>query len=253
MIISHKHKFIFVRTRKTATTSIEAYLSRYCSSKDVITPRESIEGQNYRGFFNPVPGIIKHISDQKKPIKIHPMSGYYGRYRISRGILIQCILRNKFSMHMPAFFIKQRIPDNIWKKYYKFTVERNPWDKTISWYYQLKNNNKKDIEYSFDKFMQEDVHCLNYPLYTDVKQEKIIVDKVIYYEDLKEGLSEVFSYLGIPFEGKLGLHEKSQFRKDKRPYQEYFSGDNEIYIHDIEQIFRKEIEMHGYTFDSIKN
>ena len=38
MIISHKHKFIFVKTRKTAGTSLEIGLSEHCGAQDVITP-----------------------------------------------------------------------------------------------------------------------------------------------------------------------------------------------------------------------
>ncbi len=38
MIISHKYKFIFLKTKKTAGTSIEISLSRYCGDKDIITP-----------------------------------------------------------------------------------------------------------------------------------------------------------------------------------------------------------------------
>ena len=38
MIISHKHKFIFVKTRKTAGTSIEIGLSKFCGPEDIITP-----------------------------------------------------------------------------------------------------------------------------------------------------------------------------------------------------------------------
>ena len=38
MIVSHKHKFIFLKTKKTAGTSIELALSRLCGPADVITP-----------------------------------------------------------------------------------------------------------------------------------------------------------------------------------------------------------------------
>jgi hypothetical protein len=56
MIISHEHKFIFLKTKKTAGTAIEAALSELCGPSCVITPyREESEEdrkgrppQNYR-------------------------------------------------------------------------------------------------------------------------------------------------------------------------------------------------------------
>ena len=38
MIISHDYKFIFLKNRKTAGTSIEIALSKFCGPNDVITP-----------------------------------------------------------------------------------------------------------------------------------------------------------------------------------------------------------------------
>ena len=37
MIISHKHKFIFVRPRKTAGTTMQNVLSTICGEEDIIT------------------------------------------------------------------------------------------------------------------------------------------------------------------------------------------------------------------------
>ena len=49
MIISHKHKFIFIKTRKTAGTTIEYNLSKYLGSEDIIAPSEQVNylAQNY--------------------------------------------------------------------------------------------------------------------------------------------------------------------------------------------------------------
>jgi hypothetical protein len=38
MIISHEHKFIFIKTKKTAGTSIELALSQLCGPDDIIPP-----------------------------------------------------------------------------------------------------------------------------------------------------------------------------------------------------------------------
>ena len=37
MIVSKKNNFIFLKTAKTAGSSIEFYLSQFCGSKDTIT------------------------------------------------------------------------------------------------------------------------------------------------------------------------------------------------------------------------
>jgi hypothetical protein len=38
VIVSHEHGFVFMKTRKTAGTSVEIALSRVCGDDDVITP-----------------------------------------------------------------------------------------------------------------------------------------------------------------------------------------------------------------------
>ena len=38
MIISHSHRYIFIKSEKTAGTSVEAALSKHCTDNDMVTP-----------------------------------------------------------------------------------------------------------------------------------------------------------------------------------------------------------------------
>jgi hypothetical protein len=48
MIVSHKHRFIFLKTKKTAGTSIELALSALCGRDDIITPLAQPEDEPLR-------------------------------------------------------------------------------------------------------------------------------------------------------------------------------------------------------------
>jgi hypothetical protein len=82
--------------------------------------------------------------------------------------------------------------------------------------------------------------------YMDRSRSKIIVDRIVRYENLLVELGEVFAQLNIPFDGTLGVAAKSEYRAVRRPYQEVFN-DQQRRI--VEKAFAKEIELHGYRFE----
>jgi len=143
---------------------------------------------------------------------------------------------------MPARVIRSRISQDTWNNYLKFCVERNPWDKTLSDYHMLKFRCGGAL--SLEEYFNKGNFSINYHRYTNYN-DNLIVDKVVKYENLSEGLGSIFQELHIPFEGSLGVYAKSGYRKDRTPYREVFSIDQKEII---ARIFRKEIIMHGYVY-----
>ncbi|HEX4697662.1 MAG TPA: hypothetical protein VH254_08315 [Candidatus Udaeobacter sp.] len=229
MILSHEHKFIFIKTAKTAGTSIEVFLSSQCGPHDIVTPiTPPVEGhhpRNYEGFINPIPEILD------RPGKI------FSALRRS------FISRQKFYNHMPAGEVKQRIPADAWNGYFKFCVERNPWDKVLSHYHM--HAAREGGSLSLDEYLARGRLPVNCFRYTDRSGRKIIVDRIIRYENLLSELNEVFAQLNIPFDGTLGVMAKSEHRTDRRPYQEVFTDEQRKII---EKAFAEEIALHGYRF-----
>lgn len=144
---------------------------------------------------------------------------------------------------MPAWVVRRRVPNEIWNSYFKFCVERNPWDKILSHYHMLAY--RKAGSLSLDQYLANGKFPINYIRYTAPSGDKIIVDRVLRYENLKSDLAEVFSHVGVKFEGTLGVRAKSEYRTDRRPYQEVF---NEAQRRIVEKAFAREIELHGYRF-----
>ena len=98
---------------------------------------------------------------------------------------------------------------------------------------------------SLDQYLARGRFPINYFRYTDRSGRKIVVDRILRYENLVTELGQVFSQFGIPFEGALGVQAKSEYRTDRRPYREIF---NDMQRRIVEEAFAKEIELHGYRF-----
>jgi hypothetical protein len=230
MILSHRFKFIFIKTAKTAGTSIEVFLSKHCGPPDVVTPiLPRIEGhqpRNYEGLINPVPEILERPGKLLLTLR-HSMTS-----------------RTKFYNHMPACEVKQRVPADVWKGYFKFCVERNPWEKVLS-HYKM-HAAREGGALSFEEYLARGRFPINDFRYMDRSRSKIMVDRVVRYENLLVELNEIFAQLNIPFDGTLGVRAKSEYHVDRQPYQKVFS-DNQRRI--VEKAFAREIELHGYRFE----
>jgi len=230
MILSHKYKFIFIKTNKTAGTSIETALSKHCGRKDIITPisrrdekkRRQLGGRRCCNYLAPVWEYSGE--DFTTLIKTgHPKKKYYN--------------------HMPAREIRDKIGEDIWNSYYKFCFERNPWDRMASLYFWL---NKKGKAPSMEEFLNSEKPALlkRRGIEAYSIDGKIAVDKICRFEQLQEELDSVCKKIGIA--GGLELpHAKSGHRKDKKNYRNLF---NDADRERVAEMFSEEIKLLGYEF-----
>jgi len=132
MIISHKHKFIFIKTRKTAGSSIENFLSKYLGKDDICTGSD--------------------IDNTPRLNAPH-----------TRG-------------HIDFKWIQENYSKE-WKSYYKFAVDRNPYDKMISYFYWHSNP-----QYSFEEFCLDNTK--QYDCWFRYADNEIKVNKLMKFEDI---------------------------------------------------------------------
>jgi EpsI family protein len=183
MIISHRHKFIFIKNRKVGSTSTEVALQKICGPDDILTP-DSMWGcesdvlfpkaRNYRGWYLP----FREIAQTLTPLD-------------TARALRDLARRPKFYNHIRASLVRARIDRDIWDSYYKFCFERNPWDKTVSFYYWFgrDQNLPPFTEYILNhrKYGTDDQTLpSDWTRYT--LDDRLIVDDVFDYRDLSGGL-----------------------------------------------------------------
>ena len=132
--------------------------------------------QNYR---------IEHPLKPKRPLwrkllgrperYYHPSVGYYE--------------------HMPAHLVRAYVGDDIWRSYFKFAFDRNPWDRQISWYFY--KTKTKASRPSFERFMasRRRAYVDNHEIY--MEGGALAVDFLGRYENLDADLAKALEMVGV--------------------------------------------------------
>lgn len=217
MILSHKHKFIFIKTNKTAGTSVEIALSKFCGPDDIITEISKEDEKTRAALGFPLAQNF-HPRPNGRPI---------------------------FYNHMSAKEVINNVGQDVWDRYYTFTIERNPWDRVISLYYWMTRSlvGNKPILKQF--IMSDDIFKLirkGIGLYTI--EERVVVNKIMPYENLQEELDLLANRLRLNSAVVLP-QAKSGYRQDKRCYTEVLDQEER---RRISVLFKREIDLMGYQF-----
>lgn len=174
MIISHFRHFIFVRTRKTASTSCEIILSRGAGPNDVITP------------ISPRDERLRSLWGGSAP-------------QNDAG----------FTNHMAASDIRDLVEVTTWDAYFTFAFDRDPIDKCLSLYFHRYRVHPRP---TFDKFVSsgEASHCLNSPIYSDGCEP--LVEYLGDYSNVRRDLAMICRHFGLEIGDGTLPRAKGQFR-----------------------------------------
>jgi hypothetical protein len=229
VIISHRHRFIYVKCAKVAGSSIEWALSSVCGDEDIITPLALGDG---RGSEDGPRG---------------PQNCFGPLFPSSRPWTHADVL---WPPHMTAVKIRDVFPRE-WRDYYTFCTERNPWDRIVSQYYHERGmgwdgNPGVTGDPTLSEAIQGGLFLgreSNWSMYT--WDNTILVDHVMRYEDLHGELGRLSDRLGLGL--TVGVpHIGGGVRMDARPPNEVLSRAD---VHVVARACVHEIEEFGYTLE----
>jgi hypothetical protein len=211
MIVSHLHRFIFLKTRKTAGTSIEIALSRHCGPDDIITP------------VTPEDEVLRQQEGGRGPQHHDTEPPAYN--------------------HMPAQRVRRLVGEDVWRSYYKFAVERNPWDVVVSSFsYGLDHGSGTQTLRRLTEGPRLAKLARNAKVYRIDGQ--VAVDRVCRFESLESDLGEVWRHLGLPEPVALP-HAKASSPRAGRHYREFYDEET---AERVRQEFAATVETFGYRF-----
>jgi len=220
MILSHKRKFIFLKTTKTAGTSVELWLSQFCGEQDIITelvPEDEIKRAELGGV--PPQNFIVNYRGEDFKINNH-----------IHGQRLRKILLEQNENH-------------IWEDYFKFAFERNPWDRVLSAYTYVPNRN-----IAFDDFVTEDrlIKLKKRGRNIYMHKEEMIVDEVYKFEELELARKSISERLNLPFNDKLMPESKvSRVKESSHSYRDYYNKSTKELVR---KVFEDVIDFQKYTF-----
>ncbi|GAB4461561.1 MAG: sulfotransferase family 2 domain-containing protein [Elainellaceae cyanobacterium] len=226
MLVSHAHQFIYTKTLKTASTSVEAYFEPFCVEQ----------------------GAADLARVREESVSAAGIVGYRGP-----GKPEGCRWWN----HMPAAQIRDQLGEDLWTRYFKFCVIRNPYEKAVSAFYFGRSQTKAlsdsppqnaTADAAADAAAFENWLVSHGP---PIDRNKYLIDgqfcldDVIRHESLAADLERICAKLGVPWNADALPQLKTGTRPKTAIAQTLYT---EASRRLVEAAYEFELDYFGYAF-----
>ena len=215
MIVSHSHRYIHIKTRKTAGTSTSVALALQLNPGDACL-RLDTEGRDYK----------------------FPKNIFINRYVNVEG------RRFRLDAHASIEDIYITFPTTL--DYHIITNERNPWDRLVSLFYWEKKIGHCPQEIGFKKYVFEHLPLTFAESELYYAGDIPLFDFIVRHEHLESDLRELGRFLKLPKPLTVqDIHLKGNVRKGAG-YHSYYDAETIDYV---QAMFARTIQLMGYEFD----
>lgn len=257
MIISHRHRFIFIHCRKVAGSSITAYLNQFLGPRDI---QIGIWKDTLQAGGRPNLRVLGEcVTPSGARAILSRLRGSVRKRQLpTLGQLLNTANRAVWArrfpakpMHPTAAEVQTAFPKE-WKEYWKFCFVRNPWDRVVSEYHWA-NANARGV--SFDEFVERladpdrkdpyqvrPVPADTWSMYTI--DDAVVADYIGRFENLAGDMESICARLGLPFDTARFPKLKNGRRNTYRSW--YCDRSRQL----IADRYRPEVTRFGYLFDA---
>ncbi|HTT98950.1 MAG TPA: hypothetical protein VMF58_12935 [Rhizomicrobium sp.] len=214
MIISLQHNYIYIRTRKTGSSTIESILRDNLGPDDIVV-KESLET----------------LTPILKPGAVLPED---------EGLIT----------HVPIYKVKPLIREDIWDRMFIFTSERHPYEKALSFtHYRLElmgdfKRDRKLAKYGgFEGYLDRTVRRGKYSSFVYYSIDgKSAAHDYIRLETMRDDMHRIGKRIGVPMPDEMP-HKRETERIEFRPAREVLNAEQKDIIY---YFCKPEFELLGY-------
>jgi hypothetical protein len=218
MLLSVKHRFLFVHIAKTGGTSVRA----------------ALQAQRWRDPWYWPMFLCSRLSH---------LSGH----RIA----------TKLPRHAKVVAAKELLPKEFFDQLFKFAFVRNPWDLQVSSFHHIRRERPQYLSghedfAAFLRWKLDPERPYQYHIDTSIESQtdylidlsgRVVVDFIGRYERLGEDFAEACRRIGMP---ALALPHQRQARDRQKDYRGYYTDETAELV---ARHFARDIEILGYGFD----